>query len=76
MCTSVTARKYDPLGKAAPLDLRLKNDLRKLILKDPDWDSPISRELRCRWVDNFQILRCGLENWPDMKWHQQHLTLK
>ena len=56
MCTSVTARKYDPLGKAAPLDLRLKNDLRKLILKDPDWDSPISSELRCRWVENFQIL--------------------
>ena len=27
MCTSVTARKFDPLGKAAPLDLRLKNDL-------------------------------------------------
>ena len=38
MCTSVTARKYDPMGKAAPLDLRLKNDLRKLIFADPDWD--------------------------------------
>ena len=36
MCTSVTARKFDPLGKAAPLDLRLKNDLRKLIFEDPD----------------------------------------
>ena len=56
MCTSVTARKFDPLGKAAPLDLRLKNDLRKIIHFDSDWDKPISPELRSRWVENFTIL--------------------
>ena len=56
MCSSVTARKYDILGKAAPLDLRLKNDLRKLILVDNDWDKPISKELRSKWVENFTIL--------------------
>ena len=48
MCSSVSARKFDLLGKAAPLDLRLKNDLRKLILIDNDWDKPISKELRSR----------------------------
>ena len=56
MCTSVSARKFDPLGKAAPLDLRLKNDLRKIIHFDSDWDKPIPPELRSRWCENFQIL--------------------
>ena len=56
MCSSVSARKFDLLGKAAPLDLRLKNDLRKLILIDSDWDKPISKELRSRWVENFTII--------------------
>lgn len=56
MCSSVSARKFDLLGKLAPLDLRLKNDLRKLILVDSDWDKPISQELRSRWVENFTII--------------------
>ena len=34
----------------------MKNDLRKLILVDNDWDKPISKELRSKWVENFTIL--------------------
>ena len=56
MCTSVTARIYDIPGKLAPLTLRLKHDLRKLIDVDPDWDSPISFNFRERWIQNFKMI--------------------
>ena len=56
MCTSVAARLYDIPQKLAPLHLRLKYDLRKLIKVDPSWDNPISTELRARWVENFQMI--------------------
>ena len=54
MCTSVAARLYDIPQKLAPLHLRLKYDLRKLIKVDSSWDNPISTQLRARWVENFQ----------------------
>ena len=63
MCTSITARKFDPLGKAAPLDLRLKNDLRKIIHFDSDWDKPISSELRSRGARTLQYWKI-LEIFP------------
>ena len=37
-CTSVVARLYDMFGKLEPLKLRLKADLRKLILENNAWD--------------------------------------
>ena len=56
MCSSVSARIYDLSGKLAPLTLRLKYDLRKLIKSDPDWDAPISPGLRQRWIQNFRMI--------------------
>ena len=56
MCTSVTCRIYDIPGKLAPLTLRLKHDLRKLIKVDPDWNNPISDNLRLRWIENFHMI--------------------
>ena len=56
MCTSVPARLYDITQKLAPLHLRLKHDLRKLIKINPSWDAQISAELRQRWIENFQLI--------------------
>ena len=44
-CTSVMARIFDPPGFLAPLSLKLKYDLRKLIEAEPSWDTPISADL-------------------------------
>ena len=56
MATSVSARIYDVPGLLAPLLLKLKFDLRKLILVDPGWDASMSVELRRLWVDNFKFI--------------------
>ena len=56
MCTSVAARIYDVAGLLAPLSLKLKFDLRKLILADPSWDNPISTSLRELWINNFKMI--------------------
>ena len=56
MCTSVTYRLYDPTQMLAPLHLRLKHDLRKILKIDPGWDVPISAELRLRWIENFRMI--------------------
>ena len=56
-CTSVVARLYDLLGKLAPVTLRFKHDLRKLIAVDPSWDNPISAAQTLRWVENFKIIQ-------------------
>ena len=41
-CTSVVARIYDLTGKLAPITLKFKDGLRKLIDENPSWDEPIS----------------------------------
>ena len=56
MCSSVSARIYDVPGLLAPLLLKLKFDLRKLIQEDPGWDVPCSEALRQLWVENFQFI--------------------
>ena len=56
MCTSVAARLYDNPGKLAPLTLRIKHDLRKLIDVDSDWDNPISGHFRERFIENFKMI--------------------
>ena len=40
--TSVVARIPDILGRLAPLTLKFKHDLRKLIVENPEWDDPIN----------------------------------
>ena len=55
--TSVTARIYDLKGTLAPLTLRLRYDLRKLIKNENlDWDDAMSSISRERWCDNFQLI--------------------
>ena len=56
MCTSTVAKVWDPLGKLAPITLRLKHDLRKLILESPEWDSAISKQARSLWLQNFSTI--------------------
>lgn len=56
MCTSVTCRLFDIPGKIAPLTLRLKHDLRKIIQADPDWHNPIAFNFRGRWIQNFKMI--------------------
>ena len=55
-CTSVVARIPDLLGRVAPLTLRFKHDLRKLIEENPGWDDPISARQRLRWIENFKMI--------------------
>ena len=56
MCSSVSARIYDVPGLLAPLTLKLKYDLRKLIHSDPGWNTPCSAELRQLWIQNFHFI--------------------
>ena len=56
MCSSVSARIYDVPGLLAPLLLKLKFDLRKLIHFDSGWDTPISDDLRQLWLQNFMFI--------------------
>ena len=56
MCTSSVAKVWDPLGKVAPITLRLKDDLRKLIAESPDWDTPVSKLSRKLWIQNFGLI--------------------
>ena len=55
-CTSVVARLYDNYGKLEPLKLRCKDDLRKLIHENPEWDDPISAAKLVRWTENFKMI--------------------
>ena len=55
-CTSVTARIFDISGLLAPLLLKLKSDLRKLITFEPSWKLPIPDHQRAVWVNNFKII--------------------
>ena len=54
--TSVVARIPDILGRLAPLTLRFKHDLRKLIEENSAWDDPISAKQMLRWKTNFLII--------------------
>ena len=56
MCTSVMARIFDPPGFLAPLSLKLKHDLRKLIEVDSSWDNAIIPELRRLWIEDFKFI--------------------
>ena len=55
-CTSVTARIFDISGLLAPLLLKLKSDLRKLITFEPSWKLPIPDHQRAIWVNNFKLI--------------------
>ena len=54
--TSVVARIPDILGRLAPLTLRFKHDLRKLIEENSAWDDPVSEKQMLRWKTNFLII--------------------
>ena len=56
MCASVSARIYDIPGLTAPLQLRLKFDLRKILEFNSDWDMPMPTELRQIWIENFLFI--------------------
>ena len=55
-CTGIVAQVWDILGKVAPITLKLRHDLRKLIITNSDWDAPLSKELRAYWIQNFQLI--------------------
>ena len=54
--TRAIARIWDPIGKCAPITLRIKHDLRKLIRELPEWDKPMSPVARSLWVQNFGMI--------------------
>ena len=54
--TRAVARIWDPTGKLAPITLRIKHDIRKLIKESPEWDSQISSAARSLWVQNFKMV--------------------
>ena len=56
MVTSTVSKIWDPLGKTAPVTLRLKQDLRNLIRESPEWDATISLDARSLWIQNFDII--------------------
>ena len=56
MSTSVVARIFDVPGLLAPLSLKLKFDLRKVLEVDPSWDSSFSSSLREMWIKNFKFI--------------------
>ena len=55
-CARVAARVYALRGDRAPLLLRLKYDLRGLILKSYDWDDILDVNSRKRWIENFTMI--------------------
>ena len=54
--TRAVARVWDPTGKLAPITLRIKHDIRKLIKESPEWDCQISSAARSLWVQNFKMI--------------------
>ena len=47
---------YDPQGLLAPLTLKMKNDLRRLIEIDPSWNNPMPENMRSIWLKNFKTV--------------------
>ena len=58
--------RYDLLGKEAPFTLKLKADLRAVIKVNPEWDAPVSEELRSQWIKNYAMM----ENMKDYKFNR------
>ena len=56
MITSSVAAQWDMTGKIAPVTLRIKHDLRRLIAESPEWDASVSQLSRGLWIQNFDIL--------------------
>ena len=56
MIFSKKASLFDILGKFAPIDTKLKLDLRKAVQTTQGWDDPVPPELRSKWVNNFWML--------------------
>ena len=59
-CTGVVAKVWNVLGKLATITLKMKYDLRRLIIDNPEWDSPLSAENRLKWVKNFKMIEDDL----------------
>ena len=55
-CTSVTARIFDITGLLAPVTLKMKYHLRKLISHEPSWTKPIPDHQRATWVNLFKTV--------------------
>ena len=55
-CTSVAARIYDIAGLVAPVTLKLKYYLRRLITYEPSWTKPIPDHQREIWVNLFKTV--------------------
>ena len=56
-CTGVVAKVWDVLGKLAPITLKMKHDLRKLIIDNLEWDSPLLAENQLKWIKNFEMIK-------------------
>ena len=56
MSTSVVARIFDVPGFLAPLMLKLKYDLRKILEADSSWDNSLSDSMRSMWIQNFKFI--------------------
>ena len=61
--TSKLMSRFDLMGKEAPLTLKFKFDLRALIKISPDWDMPVSDEVRNQWIKNFQLMNETRDFW-------------
>ena len=55
-CTSVTARIFDITGLVAPVTLKMKYYLRRLIAHEPSWTKPIPDHQREIWVNLFKTV--------------------
>ena len=56
MSSSSVAQQWDITGKIAPITLRLKHNIRKLIAESPEWDTFVYALARGLWIQNFDIM--------------------
>ena len=54
-CISKVLEIYDPLGRVAPIIMKL--DIHELHTRKLDWDDKIPDNLRKIWVDNFELMQ-------------------
>ena len=50
------AKVWNVLGKLAPIMLKMKYDLRRLIVDNPEWDTPFSPENCFEWIKNLETI--------------------